>query len=388
MAMEELAFLENASASFDAIAENGRPTSALPFDRARVGQADRVHSAVYNPETREILNCNNIIYERRPNGSAPYRAYWVGRRLRKCIFGVVKMCTILKFRNDRNAPWEVTEERAAVKIMSWQKIRDVNHVEDPIKEIAAMQFVSRDGAHPHVMNALDVLQDEDYLFMFMPFCSSGDLFGFVQEAGRFPEPMARYWFRQILEGVSHLQRRGVCHRDMSLENILVDNYRRSVVIDLGMCLRVPYASDSGGKTDVASGNLRLLFKPIMPCGKPHYIAPEVIKSEEPFDGFMVDLWAVGVILFIMLVGLPPWEFAREEDPRYRMVSRGGLSRMIRSWNRPISAEALDLLQKMLMADPRRRLSLTEIKDHPWVRDERVSQASVPPPPPPTEGWRS
>ena len=83
--------------------------------------------------------------------------------------------------------------------MSWQKIRELRHIEDPQKEVAAMQYISREGQHPHVMGVLDVLEDEEYLLMFMPFCSSGDLFGFVQQAGRFPEQMARYWFRQILD---------------------------------------------------------------------------------------------------------------------------------------------------------------------------------------------
>jgi len=71
----------------------------------------------------------------------------------------------------------------------------------------------------------------------------------------------------------------------------------------------------------------------------------------------------------MLVGLPPWEFARPEDPRYKMVIKGKLSRMLDSWKRPVSPLAADLLQKMLMEDPRQRLSLTEIKDHPWFIDE-------------------
>jgi serine/threonine protein kinase len=172
---------------------------------------------------------------------------------------------------------------------------------------------------------------------------------------------------------------------MSLENILVDEYKTSVVIDLGMCLRVPYTSDDGnGCTDVSSGNLRLLVKPLIPCGKPNYISPEVLKSEDPFDGFAIDIWATGVILFIMLVGLPPWEFAREEDPRYRMVTKGGLSRMLLSWNRQVSPPATDLLQRMLRENPRDRLSLCEIRDHPWVLDEDGSfqPAALPP-----EGWR-
>lgn len=197
--MEDLGFLENTSAHFVDLELNGPPSNPLPFDRARTGRAERVDAKVLNPATGENLEVSNIIYERHPDRRPPDRAYWVGRKLKKCIFGVVKECTLLRFRNDAEVPWEVTSGRAAVKIMSWQKIRDLQHIEDPIKEVAAMQYVSRDGVHPHVMGVLDVLQDEEYLLMFMPFCSSGDLFGFVQQAGRFPEPMARYWFKQILD---------------------------------------------------------------------------------------------------------------------------------------------------------------------------------------------
>ena len=196
---EDLAFLDNASAAYEDIEVNGAPCAPLPFDRPKTGNAERVDAPVYNPVTHDVLEVSNIIYERHADGRPPERAYWVGRKLKKCIFGVVKECTILRFRNDMNAPWEVTAQKAAVKIMSWQKIRDLRHIEDPQKEVAAMQYISKGGGHPHVMGVLDVLQDDEYLLLFMPFCSSGDLFGFVQQAGRFPEPMARYWFKQILE---------------------------------------------------------------------------------------------------------------------------------------------------------------------------------------------
>lgn len=191
----------------------------------------------------------------------------------------------------------------------------------------------------------------------------------------------------MYQGLSYLQRIGVCHRDLSLENILVDEYKTSVVIDFGMCLRVPFDDPrTSGVTDVSTGSLRRLIQPLVPCGKPNYIAPEILKSQDPFDGFAIDLWAAGVILFIMLVGLPPWEFAREEDPRYRMVIRGGLERMLRSWQRPVSPLAADLLQRMLREDPRQRLSLCEVKDHPWVTDGEAVQA-LSSPAPAAEAWR-
>lgn len=196
---DELSFLENASASYGDIEANGPPASPLPFEPGTRGYAERVDANVYNPVTHDVLEVSNIIYERHPDGRPPNRAYWVGRKIKKCIFGVVKECTVLQFRNDANVPWEVTEGRAVVKIMAWQKIRELRHIENPQQEIAAMQYINRNGTHPHVMSIYDVLEDEDYLLLFMPFCSSGDLFGYVQQAGRFPEGMARFWFKQILE---------------------------------------------------------------------------------------------------------------------------------------------------------------------------------------------
>jgi hypothetical protein len=197
--MDEFAFILNSSASYDDLVANGEPSLPLPFDRPTVGLAERVDATVFNPVTHDVLEVTNIIYERHPDGRPPDRAYWVGRKLRKCIYGVVKECTVLRFRNDVNVPWEVTPAKVAVKIMSWQKINEVRHIEDPYKEVAAMQYICRETHHPHVMGVLDVLCDDDYLLLFMPYCNSGDLFGFVQQAGRFPEQMARYWFRQVLE---------------------------------------------------------------------------------------------------------------------------------------------------------------------------------------------
>lgn len=119
--MEDLDFLENASASFTDIEQNGSPIMPLPFDQPQVGRAIRVDAPVYNPHTQDVLKVSNIIYEHHMDGRPPERAYWVGRKLKKCIFGVVKECTILRFRNDPEIPWEVTEHKAAGKIMSWQK---------------------------------------------------------------------------------------------------------------------------------------------------------------------------------------------------------------------------------------------------------------------------
>jgi serine/threonine protein kinase len=171
-----------------------------------------------------------------------------------------------------------------------------------------------------------------------------------------------------------LQRKGVCHRDLSLENILVDANTKCLVIDMGMCLRVPFVSETDARStvDVSHGTLRCLIESQGPCGKPNYISPEILKSDgTPFDAFAIDLWASGIILFIMLVGLPPFELASDSDPRFRMITRGGLVAMVDQWGRGVSAEAGDLLQRMLQKHPSDRLSLMDVVDHPWVNDPNL-----------------
>jgi len=152
--------------------------------------------------------------------------------------------------------------------------------------------------------------------------------------------------------------------------VLVDENSHALVIDLGMCIRIPYNAPDGsdGVFDASTGSIRKLVLPQGQCGKPNYITPEILRNTEPFDGFAVDVWAVGIVLFIMLVGLPPFEWASPDDPRFRLICRGGLDQLLEQWRRPISYPAMDLLQNILREDPRERLSLFQILQHPWVTE--------------------
>ena len=201
--MEELGQLRNACASFREIELQGEPADPLDFPDPTVGRGVRVTANVYNPSIGEEAAVSNVIYEVNESMQTT-RAYWVGRKLKKAIYGCVRSCTILRPRLKHGEysldSWEVTPEMGAVKIVDWTLVRMDQgiHTEDPIKEVAAMQFAARGGEHSNVMKSLDVLADDQYLYVFMPFCSSGELFGFVEREGRFSEPVARYWFRQIL----------------------------------------------------------------------------------------------------------------------------------------------------------------------------------------------
>jgi serine/threonine protein kinase len=190
---------------------------------------------------------------------------------------------------------------------------------------------------------------------------------------------AHILFHPSRQGLHHLQSLGVCHRDLSLENVLVDK-ENCLIIDMGMCLRVPYSDParSAAITDVCAGTARRLMKPQGVCGKHNYMSPEVFANTDAFDGFAIDLWAAGVILYIMLTGFPPYDQASRTDQRFDLIANGRLMDQLKNWDIPLSAEAGDLLQSMLLLDPRDRLTLAEVMAHPWIANGPIQE------PPPLE----
>jgi hypothetical protein len=193
-------------ASFQEVVDSGPPVQPPDFPEASFSNASRVNALVYNPETKEEIIVPNVLFEVLKNGRPPARAYWVGRQLRKAIYGSVCVCSILKVREDSwdgphgNSVWEMTPELAAVKIIDLESVHKLRcrHIEDPMKEAAAMQFCSRDGAEPNLLECYDLYRDENYIYMFMPYCSKGELYGYVERNGRLEESVARYWFKQLL----------------------------------------------------------------------------------------------------------------------------------------------------------------------------------------------
>mmetsp|Transcript_21247 Transcript_21247/g.24235 ORF Transcript_21247/g.24235 Transcript_21247/m.24235 type:complete len:402 (-) Transcript_21247:411-1616(-) len=391
----------HAEIKFDQVVSNGEACRPLDFPPPVVARAVRVNALVVHPASGSRQVCSGVIHREDLQGVA----YWPQRRLQDAIYGSVWACLVLTHHygpaaddaaqaagvepNSPNAPvvWEITSKHVAIKMVEWAR---VNHMrgrllEDPVKEVAAMQLLGETRSQ-YVLSSEEVLQDGDFLYSVMPYCKGGDLFGVVVQyaeesggEGGMPEPVARYWFRQILYGLHHMQALGVCHRDLSLENVLVDE-DNCLVIDMGMCLRVPYdtgASD-GNIVDVTTGTRRHLIKPQGVCGKHNYMSPEIFKNTDNFDGFAIDLWAAGVILYIMLTGFPPYDQASLTDQRFELIVTGRLIEQLNNWDLRPSQEAGDLLQNMLRLHPRDRLTLAEVLGHPWIANGPVE------PPPPTE----
>ena len=158
-----------------------------------------------------------------------------------------------------------------------------------------------------------------------------------------------------------MQSMRLCHRDMSLENILLDQHNDCVVIDMGMCLRIPSIEERPPPGS-------LLIRKQGQCGKLTYMAPE-IYTDQDFDGYAVDMWACGIILFILLAGVPPIELPTSADPRYQMIATGRLSELLDIWQLSLSAEVRDLLSRLLSPEQRNRPTVAQVLRHRWVSGE-------------------
>ena len=142
-----------------------------------------------------------------------------------------------------------------------------------------------------------------------------------------------------------------------------------------MCLRVPYSDRQNPSVvaDVTTGGMRRLLKPQGTCGKLNYMSPEILHNKENFDGFAIDLWAAGVILYVMLTGFPPYDQPSLTDQRFEIIIDGKLVEQLQNWGIDLTHDAGDLLQRMLQLNPRDRLTLTEVMNHPWITNPEVEQ---------------
>lgn len=188
-----------------------------------------------------------------------------------------------------------------------------------------------------------------HLGIIMEYAAGGELFDRICTAGRFSEDEARYFFQQLISGVSFCHSMQICHRDLKLENTLLDGSRapRLKICDFG------YSKSS-----------LLHSRPKSTVGTPAYIAPEVLSRRE-YDGKLADVWSCGVTLYVMLVGGYPFE-----DPQDPKNFRKTITRIMNvQYKIPeyvhISQDCRHLLSRIFTTNPSRRISLKEIRSHPW-----------------------
>ncbi|KEQ73508.1 Pkinase-domain-containing protein [Aureobasidium namibiae CBS 147.97] len=211
-----------------------------------------------------------------------------------------------------------------------------------LREIAIMKLLD----HSNIVRLYDVWENHNELYLIMEYVEGGELFHYIEECRGLGEGESVYIFRQIVAALLYCHRMHIHHRDLKPENILLDRENIQVkLVDFGMAALQP----EGKKLTTA-------------CGSPHYAAPEVIKSR-PYDGARADVWSCGVILYVMLTGMTPFNYDQDRNlgVMYRAIAEA-------DYYMPpeLSRDAQDLLRKIFVPDPRRRITMEQIWEHPLL----------------------
>ncbi|KAJ6791710.1 calcium-dependent protein kinase 20-like isoform X1 [Iris pallida] len=278
-----------------------------------------------------------LVVLKSPTGRYIEETYELGRELGRGEFGVTYLCT------DR-----ATGELFACKSISKNKLRTAIDIEDVRREVEIMRNLPR---HPNIVTLKDTYEDDSAVHLVMELCEGGELFDRIVARGHYTERAAAAVTKTIVEVVQMCHKHGVMHRDLKPENFLFANKKESAALK---------AIDFG---------LSVFFKPGETfseiVGSPYYMAPEVLKRNY---GPEVDVWSAGVILYILLCGVPPF-WAETEQGVAEAIIRSVIDFKRDPWPR-VSDNAKDLVKRMLDPDPRRRLTAQGVLDHPWLQNAK------------------
>ena len=265
--------------------------------------------------------------------------YRLGKTLGIGAFGKVKLAHHI-----------ITGQKVAVKILNKGKIKHMSMAEKVQREINILKMCT----HPHIIRLYEVIDTPSDIFVIMEYVSGGELFDFIVSRGRLPPDEARQFFHQILSGIEYCHYHKIVHRDLKPENLLLDSDNNIKLADFGL-------------SNVAHDGDFLRTS----CGSPNYAAPEVI-SGNLYAGAEVDVWSMGVILYALLCGTLP--FDDESIPNLFKKIKSGMY----SLPSHLSQSARDLILRLLVVDPMKRITIPEVRQHQWFQHKLPAYLSLPP----------
>jgi len=255
------------------------------------------------------------------------KTYVISKTLGKGTFGKVKLAYNQENKN----------EKYACKILLKSNIKD----EDDNLRCKREMDILKKMHHVNVVRTYEIISTETTFYIFMDFCAKGELFNYIVVKQRLSEKKSAFFYYQLINGIEYIHKKGVCHRDLKPENLLLTEKNKLKIIDFGL-------------SNYFNGNLLET-----PCGSPCYASPEMVRGHK-YDGFKIDIWSSGIILYAMLCGYLPFE-EMENDDCNEVLFKNIMECNVEYPPEFIPPDAKSLLKKILVKDPRRRITIEEIK---------------------------
>ncbi|GLT81769.1 hypothetical protein SLE2022_002030 [Rubroshorea leprosula] len=262
--------------------------------------------------------------------------YTIGKELGRGQFGVTHLCTN-----------KVTGQQFACKTIAKRKLVNKEDIEDVRREVQIMYHLT---GQPNIVELKGAYEDKHSVHLVMELCAGGELFDRIIAKGHYTERAAASLLRTIVQIIHTCHSMGVIHRDLKPENFLLLSKDEDSPLK---------ATDFGLSVFYKPGDV---FKDIV--GSAYYIAPEVLRRRY---GPEADIWSIGVMLYILLCGVPPF-WAESENGIFNAILRGHIDFTSDPWP-SISPQAKDLVRKMLTSDPKQRLTAIQVLSHPWIKED-------------------
>ncbi|EME30207.1 Calcium/calmodulin-dependent protein kinase type 1 [Galdieria sulphuraria] len=247
-----------------------------------------------------------------------------------------------------NASRDETISEVAIKCISKEDMRNGSESEELVaREIQT--FVTVGNGYPYVAQLYEVCEDEKFVYLIMELLSGGELFDQIVQRGHFSEKDASAIASCMISSVAHCHSKHVVHRDLKPENFVFESHAYDAklkLIDFGLAAIMASPAST--------------FRTI--CGSPSYVAPEILY-QKPYT-YKVDIWSLGVIIYILLAGYAPFE-AKDEKELFRRIKHDPVRMEGKEWD-AISSDAKHFVASLLEKDPRKRPSCEECLQHPWI----------------------